>query len=194
MKEHYTDSEVRQLQVLFDQKKTDAEIAAIMGRPVSGIKSKRQTLRLLRPTIVDIKKKKAHKWKDWEELFIRNYWRTKSDRWMAKKLGVSLAVYKAKRRSMTTYVDGRRCSLDKGRFHKKGIRQTWTYNQEQFLIEHYPTHSAKDIARYVGHSRQAVIKKANTMGLKKAYFPCPNSYPPIESYYNSQTFTPTLIQ
>lgn len=64
MKEHYTDSEVRQLRGLFEQKKTDAEIAAIMGRPISGIKSKRQTLRLLRPTIVDIKKKKAHKWRD----------------------------------------------------------------------------------------------------------------------------------
>ena len=194
MKEHYTESEVRQLQVLFEQKKTDAEIAAIMGRPVSGIKSKRQTLRLLRPTIVDIKKSKAHKWKDEEEIFIRNYWRTKSDRWMAKKLGVSVSVYKAKRRSMTTRVDGKLQRLVDNRWGKKGCRRTWTFNQEEFLKQHYPTHSSADLARYLGRTPTAIIKKANTMGLKKDFFPGKQGYPPIEPYYDGQSFTPTLIQ
>ena len=193
MKEHYTDKEVLWLRLLFEQGHSDTEIAAILERTASGIQSKRQTLRLLRPTCVDIKRKKAHRWTKDEEEFILNYWYTKTDEWMAAKLKVSVAAYKYKRKSMNTYANGKKRRLVKDWTQKKGRHTSWTFNQEQFLIERYPTHSSADIARYLGRNPAAIIKKANTMGLKKEYFPGKRGYPPIEQYYDENTFTPTLI-
>lgn len=146
----YTATELEHLRILFKQKKSDEQIAAIMGRGVCGIRQKRRQLGLHRPDAVAIGIKKGHKWTEDELQFIRNYWRTKSDEWMAKKLGVTVSSYKHKRRKMTIQtLDGRK-RLVKAWTHRKGRHDTWTHNQEEFLREHYPTHSAKELSAYLG--------------------------------------------
>ena len=77
--------------------------------------------------------------------------------------------------------------------HKKGRRDTWTYNQEEFLRENYPTHSAKELSAYLGRKENAIQWKAKRMGLKKAYNPGRGGYEPIEQYYNHETFKPKQI-
>lgn len=193
-RQRYTDSELEHLRTLFKQKKSDEQIASIMGRGLQGIKAKRRQLGLHRPDAVAISIKKGHKWTDDDLLFIRNYWREQTDRWMARKLGVSVSSYKHKRQKMVVQtLEGRR-RLVKTWTHKKGRRDTWTYNQEEFLREHYPTHSAKQLMPYLGRDENAIQWKAKRMGLKKAYNPGRKGYPPVEQYYNPETFKPKLIK
>lgn len=189
----YTATELEHLRILFKQKKSDEQIAAIMGRGVTGIRQKRRQLGLHRPDAVAIGIKKGHKWTEDELQFIRNYWRTKSDEWMAKKLGVTVSSYKHKRRRMTIQtLDGRK-RLVKAWTHRKGRHDTWTHNQEEFLREHYPTHSAKELSAYLGRKENAIQWKAKRMGLKKAFTPGRKGYDPIEQYYNPTTFKPKQI-
>lgn len=192
-RQRYTASELEQLRILFNQKKSDEQIAAIMGRGVEGIRYKRRLLGLHRPDAVAISQKKGHKWTEEELQFIRNYWRTQSDEWMAKKLGVTVNVYKHKRHKMTaTTMDGRK-RLVKTWTQRKGRHDTWTYNQEEFLRENYPTHSAKELGKYLGRKENAIQCKANRMGLTKAFNPGRNGYEPIEKYYNPETYKPKQI-
>lgn len=192
----YTKKELEHLRILFKQKKSDEQIAAIMGRGVTGIRQKRRQLGLHRPDAVDISIKNGHNWTEDELRFIRNYWRTKSDKWMAKKLGVSVSSYKHKRQRMKTLsLTGREVSARyiKRWTHQKGRHDTWTYNQEEFLRDNYPTHSAKELAKYLGRGENAIQWKAKRMGLKKAFNPGRKGYKPIEQYYNPTTFKPKQV-
>lgn len=189
----YTKKELEHLRILFKQKKSDEQIAAIMGRGVTGIRQKRRKLGLHRPDAVAISIKKGHKWTEEELQFIRNFWRTQSDEWMAKKLGVSVCSYKHKRQKMSVQTLEGKKRLVKTWTHKKGRRDTWTYNQEEFLRENYPTHSAKELSAYLGRKENAIQWKAKRMGLKKAYNPGRGGYEPIEQYYNHETFKPKQI-
>lgn len=194
-KKKYTEQELEHIRLLFKQKKTDEEIARIMGRGVEGIKAKRRQLGLNRPDAVAIKN--GHNWTEDELQFIRNYWRTKTDKWMAKKLGVSVSAYKHKRQRMTTLtLTGREkpAGYIKRWTHAKGRHVTWTYTQEEFLKEHYPHHSAKELAKYLGRKENTIQCKAHRMGLKKAYNPGRKGYQPIEQYYNPETYVPKMIQ
>ena len=189
----YTAKELEHLRILFRQKKSDDEIAAIMGRGINGIRQKRRQLGLHRPDAVALTAKHCHRWTEDELLFIRNYWRTKTDKWMAQKLGVSLASYKKKRQRMAVCTpDGIR-RLVKSWTNRKGRHDTWTFNQEEFLREHYPTHSAAELSAYLGRRENAIQYKAHRMGLKKAYNPGRKGYKPIEQYYDNKTFKPTQI-
>lgn len=195
-KPHYTFSEIEQLRNLFNQNKSDEEIASIMGRGIEGIKAKRRRLGLLRPDAVEISIKNGHNWTKNDLQFICNYWRTKSDKWMAEKLGVSVSSYKHKRQRMiltspTGHVKPAR--FIKHWTHKKGSHITWTFNQELFLRENYPTHSAKDLAAYLGRNENAIQWKAKRMGLKKNFNPGRKGYEPLEQYYDPTKFKPKLI-
>lgn len=192
-RQRYTAKELEHLRILFTQKKSDEQIAAIMGRGVTGIRQKRRKLGLHRPDAVAISIKKGHKWTEEELQFIRNFWRTQSDEWMAKKLGVSVSSYKHKRQKMSVQTLEGKKRLVKTWTHKKGRRDTWTYNQEEFLRENYPTHSAKELSAYLGRKENAIQWKAKRMGLKKAYNPGRGGYEPIEQYYNHETFKPKQI-
>lgn len=192
-RQRYTAKELEHLRILFKQKKSDEQIAAIMGRGVTGIRQKRRKLGLHRPDAVAISIKKGHKWTEEELQFIRNFWRTQSDEWMAKKLGVSVSSYKHKRQKMSVQTLEGKKRLVKTWTHKKGRRDTWTYNQEEFLRENYPTHSAKELSAYLGRKENAIQWKAKRMGLKKAYNPGRGGYEPIEQYYNHETFKPKQI-
>ena len=88
--------------------------------------------------------------------------------------------------------DGTR-RLVKSWTHRKGRHDTWTFNQEEFLREHYPTHSAAELSAYLGRRENAIQYKAHRMGLKKAYIPGRKGYKPIEQYYDNKTFKPTQI-
>ena len=196
-KKRYTKNELTQLRLLFKQGKSDESIAAIMGRGVEGIKAKRRQLGLHRPDAVAISIKNGHKWTKDELEFIRNYWRTQSDEWMAKKLGVTVSTYKHKRQRMTvSTLSGKpkNAGYIKRWTQAKGRHDTWTYTQEEFLREKYPSHSAKDIARYLGRSENAIQWKAKRMGLRKNYNPGRKGYQPIENYYSKKTFKPQLIR
>lgn len=108
-------------------------------------------------------------------------------------LGVTVSCYKHKRQRMTVQtIDGKK-RLVKAWAHRKGRHDTWTYNQEEFLRENYPTHSAKELAAYLGRKENAIQWKAKRMGLKKAFFPGRKGYEPIEKYYNPTTFKPKQI-
>ena len=192
-KTRYTEDEIEHLRILFKQKKSDEEIASIMGRGVEGIRYKRRRLGLHRPDAVAISVKKGHKWTKDELQFIRNFWNKKTDRWMASKLGVSVRTYKHKRQRMVIVTIEGRKRLIKKWTQAKGRRLTWTYNQEEFLRENYPTHSAKELAEYLGRKENAVQYKAKRMGLKKAFSPGRKGYGPVEKYYNPQTFKPKQI-
>lgn len=195
-KKRYTSTEIEHLRTLFAQKKSDEEIAAIMGRGIEGIRYKRRKLGLHRPDAVAITIKKGHKWTEDELQFIRNYWNTKTDKWMAKKLGVSVSSYKHKRQRMTIETPTGRikpANYIKRWTQRKGRHDTWTYNQEEFLREHYATHSAKELAKYLGRKENAVQYKAKRMGLKKAYIAGRKGYQHIERYYNPETFKPQPI-
>lgn len=159
----YTEKEKEWLRILFEQKKSDEEISAIMGRTVRSVADQRRKLRLKRLTISEVAHMKSKKWTKYEIDFICNYWKEKSDTWMARKLGVTYGVYKKKRLEL---------GFRKPEKLKRGIRKTWTYAEEEFMKEHYPTHNAKDIARHLKrHSAQGVIEKAKKLGLRKAYSP-----------------------
>lgn len=192
-KKRYTKTEIEQIKILFQQKKSDEKIASIMGRGVEGIRQKRRQLGLHRPDAVAISVKKGHKWTKDELEFIRNYWRTQSDEWMVKKLGVTVSTYKHKRQRMTIVTIEGRKRLVKKWTQAKGRRLTWTYTQEEFLREKYPSHSAKELAKYLGRKENAIQWKAKRMGLKKAFIPGRKGYDPIENYYNPQTFKPKQI-
>ena len=192
-KKRYTATEIEHLRILFKQKKSDEEIAAIMGRGIEGIRYKRRKLGLHRPDAVAITLKHSHKWTADELQFIRYYWRTKSDKWMAKKLGVTVSCYKHKRQRMKeTTMEGTH-RLVKRWTQRKGRHDTWTVNQEEFLREHYPTHSAKELTKYLQRGENAIQYKAKRMGLKKSYIAGRKGYQPIEQYYNPKTFNPKPI-
>lgn len=192
--QRYTEKELVWITRLFEQGRSDEEIATTVGRTVYGIRWKREKMGLFRPSAIEISKQQGHKWTDEEILFIKNYWNSQTDEWMAKKLGVTVRVYRLKRQKMTVNtIDGSKRLL-KSWIHRKGRHITWTWGQEEFLREHYPTHGAADIARYVGHTKKAVIHKANRMGITKDYKPGEKGYPPVEQYYNSDTFQPKIIK
>lgn len=197
-KNRYTKNELTQLRLLFNQGKSDESIAAIMGRGIEGIKAKRRQLGLHRPDAAAISIKNGHKWTKDELEFIRNYWRTKTDEWMAKKLGVTVSSYKHKRQRMTTVstLSGKpkNAGYIKRWTQAKRRHDTWTYTQEEFLREKYPNHSAKDIARYLGRSENAIQWKAKRMGLRKDYIAGRKGYQPVENYYSKETFKPQLIK
>lgn len=196
-KQMYTSKEIEHLRILFKQKKSDEEIAAIMGRGLQGIKAKRRQLGLHRPDAVAISIKNGHKWTKDELEFIRNYWRTQSDEWMAKKLGVTVSTYKHKRQRMTVSTlssKPKNAGYIKRWTQAKGRHDTWTYNQEEFLRENYPTHSAKELTKYLGRGENAIQWKAKRMGLKKAFIPGRKGYKPIETYYDNRTYKPQLIK
>ena len=196
-KKRYTKTELDHLRILFKQKKTDEQIAEIMGRGIEGIRAKRRQLGLHRPDAVAISIKNGHKWTEDDLQFIRNYWNTKTDKWMAKKLGVSVSAYKHKRQRMTiSSLTGRPkpAKYIKRWTQAKGRHDTWSYNQEEFLRENYPTHSAKELTKYLGRRENAIQYKAKRMGLKKAYIAGRKGYKPIEQYYNPETYTPKMIE
>lgn len=115
-------------------------------------------------------------WTNDELMFIRNFWREKSDKWMANKLGVPIHIYKYRRQ---------RLKLFKPWTIRKGRRTSWTYAQEVFLCTYYPTHSAKDIARHLNRSIDAIRHKAKRMNLKKNFNPGRRGFRPIDNYYNN---------
>ena len=194
MNKHYTQEETETIRAMFAGKRSDEEIAAALGRTATGITIKRRQLGLHRPDAVAIAKKKAHKWTADELEFIKSYWNKKTDEWMARKLGVTIPTYKKKRQRMTVVtIDGKR-RLVKEWTHRKGRRLTWTFAHEEFLREHYPTHSAADIGRYLGRKENTIQTKARRMGLKKAHNPGKKGFPPIEQYYDKATFKPKTIQ
>lgn len=117
-----------------------------------------------------------HIWTDDEVLFIRNFWRNKSDKWMANKLGVPVHVYKYRRQQM---------HLLKHWTNLKGRCMSWTFAQVEFLRTHYPDHSCYEIAKYINHSTAAIKKKAKRLGLSKSLNPGRRGFDPIENYYNN---------
>lgn len=185
----YTEDELNSIRLLFEAGKSDEEIAQAIGRPLTGVKIKRTQMRLLRPSAVELSKRHAHKWTKDEEEFILNFWREKSDKWMAKKLGVTLAQYKKKRSRMKNS-KGR---LIKTWTQRKNYHNAWTFNQEEFLREKYPYHSAGEIARYLGKSVTSVWTKAHRMGLCKGYNAGRKGYPLIEQYYDNENFVPKQV-
>lgn len=192
--QRFSKKEIAWIKTLFEQGRSDEDIALTLGRSVGGVCRKRGQMGLYRPDAIAISIEQGHKWTDEEILFIKNYWNSQTDEWMAKKLGVTVRVYRWKRQKMTVNtIDGSKRLL-KSWIHRKGRHITWTWAQEEFLREHYPTHGAADIAHYVGHTKKAVIHKANRMGITKDYKPGEKGYPPVEQYYNSDTFQPKLIK
>lgn len=182
----YTAEEKLQLRTMFEQGKSDEAIAEAMGRTVIGVQYMRRKMKLFRPDAVEISREKGHQWTEEEELFISNYWKTQTDSWMAKKLGVSVSAYKHKRRRMKVQTLGgeKPAGYIKNWERAKGRRRTWTFKQEEFIREHYPTHSAAEIAQYLGRGENAIQWKAKRMGLKKAYISGRRGYERIENYYN----------
>lgn len=171
-KPRYTAKDIEWLTLLFEQGRTDAEIARIMGRGVKGIMQKRRALRLHRPDCIAITQANCKRWDKHELEFIRNYWRDLSDTRMARKLGVTLSCYKHKRLSM---------GLRKEWERRKGRRRTWSFNDELFLRENYGTRSAKEIAKYLNRKENAVQYKAYRLGLSKDYNPGRRGYQPISN-------------
>jgi hypothetical protein len=167
----YTAKDKEWIKTLFDQGRTDAEIASIMGRTEVGIMVKRRQMGLHRPDCVAISQAAGKKWSKEELTFIRNYWKELSDLRMAKKLRVSVSCYKHKRQRM---------GLTKDWEQKKGRRRSWTFSQELFLTQNYATHSAADIARHLGKKENTVQYKAKRMGLKKDYIPGRKGYKALE--------------
>ena len=46
-------------------------------------------------------------------------------------------------------------------------RLHWTEKQVEYLCKHYPTGNRDEIAKYLGFSRQALRRKANSLGLRR---------------------------
>lgn len=179
----YTKEEKLQIRLMFEQGKSDEQIAETMGRPLGGVLYMRRKMGLHRPDAVELTRQKGHQWTEEEELFIRNFWREKSDRWMAAKLGVSESAYKHKRQRMSETTLGEKKPMIKEWTRKKGRRLSWTFMEEQYMIEHYPWHSAAEIGKVLGKRENTIQCKAKRMGLKKAYNPGRRGYGPIENYY-----------
>lgn len=185
-KTRYTDKEKMQLRLMFEQGKSDEEIAEAIGRTLIGVTFKRRKMGLMRADAIELNKVNCHQWTEEEELFITSYWREMTDSWMAKKLGVSVSAYKHKRKRMKVQTLGgeKPAGYIKNWKGKKGVRRSWTFKQEEFMKEHYPTHSAAEIAKYLNKSENAVQYKASRMGLRKNYIAGRRGYEKIERYYN----------
>lgn len=183
MKEKYTKEEKLQMRLMFEQGKSDEQIAEVMGRTLCGVAYMRRKMGLHRPDAVELTRQKGHQWTEEEELFIRNFWKEKSDRWLAAKLGVSLAALKKKRQRMSETTLGEKKRMTKDWERQKGKRRSWKFSEEQYMIEHYPWHSAAEIGEALGRKENAIQYKAYRMGLKKAYIPGRRGYGPIENYY-----------
>ena len=166
-KPRYTDADKEWLTLLFEQGKSDSEIAAIMGRTETGVSQKRRALRLHRPDAIALTMEKAHRWSKDDLLFINNYWRDLTDRQMARKLGVTLSTYKHKRQRMGFFKDWEQ---------RKDRRRTWSFSDELFLRENYGTRSAKDIAEHLHRKENTIQCKAHRLGLKKDYIPGRRGY------------------
>jgi len=181
----YTAKESEHLRILFAQGNTDEQIAAVMGRTLRSVADHRRKLRLLHMSAVDMAVKKSKHWSRDEVDFICNFWKEKNDKWMAKKLKTTEAVYKNKRREL---------GFQKHWRQKKGLRRSWTFSDEEFLRQHYTTHSAKNIAALMKgrHTPYAIICKANKLGLRKETRPGRHGFPPIDlrdPYYQPLTRT-----
>lgn len=181
----YTAKEIEHLRILFAQGNSDEQIAAVMGRTPRSVADHRRKLRLLHMSAVDMAVKKSKHWSRDEVDFICNFWNEKTDKWMARKLRTTEAVYKSKRLEL---------GFSKHWRHKKGLRRNWTFSDEEFLRQHYATHSAKDIAANMQgrHTAYAVICKANSLGLRKEKRPGRHGFPPIDlrdPYYQPLTST-----
>lgn len=153
----YTEKELLHIRLLFEQGKSDSEIAAIMGRTEIGVRLKRQKLRLFRPDCVAMTVEKS-KWNKEMELFITNYWKDLTDLQMARKLGVTRQAYKRKRQRMGFF------KYDEQR---KDRRRTWTFTEELFMIENHGKLTAKQIGKHLGRHYTAINTKAMRMGITK---------------------------
>ena len=169
----YTAKEIEQLRILVAQGNSDEQIAAVMGRTPRSVADHRRRLGLLRMSAADMAAKKSKHWTRDEVDFICNFWNEKTDKWMAKKLRVTEAVYKNKRHELGFY---------KHWLHKKGLRRSWTFSEEEFLRQHYHNHSAKDIAAHMQgrHSPYAIKLKAAKLELRKEYRPGRHGFSPID--------------
>ena len=157
-KRRWTPAELEQLAILFSQHNSDEKIASILNRTTLSVKIKRRQLRLFYPDAVDIAIENSHRYTDEECDFIRYYYQKKSDTWMAKKLRVSIHSYKHQRARM---------NLKKMDQQKKGLRRSWHFKEEQFLIDHYKDASYKDIAKILKRKENTVAYKAYRLGLRK---------------------------
>lgn len=160
----YTEEENDWLKILFGQKKSDEEIALIMGRTQRSVDNQRRKLGLLRQDACALMKKRCKHWTRDEIEFICNYWAEKSDKWMAGKLGVNVSVYRRERGKL---------GFRKLKTRQAGVRKKWRFSEEEFLRRHYPTHSAEEVAAHLGgrYTAIAVRRKAKRIGLGKSYNP-----------------------
>lgn len=99
----YSEKEIQRLRILFHQKKSDEQIADIMGRTPRSVADHRRKVGLTYPSAVDMAVKKSKHFTPAEVDFICNFWEEKTDRWMANKLRVTEAVYKNKRHELGFY-------------------------------------------------------------------------------------------
>ena len=162
MSNHYQrwdSSQEAQLRILFSQKKSDEQIAEIMGRTKSAVETRRIKLGLLYHTAIDIAVKKSHKWTEDEIQFIRLYWLSKKNKWMTRKLGVSVTQYK--------YIRKRLGLLKENRQHLDDRRYT---PLEKYYIEiAYGVIQATRIAKTLHRKPRAILTYAQRHGLKSPY-------------------------
>ena len=175
----YTAAETEQLRILFAQGLSDEEIAAVIGRTAPSVYGRRLRLGLKHPNAADMAAANAKHWTEDEVLFIKNYWKLKTDIWMANKLGVKLNAYVYKRKQM---------GLKKNWRVKSGIRQSWKFADEEFLRKHYGRHSCQDIADHLDgrYTVAAIYRKARILGLTKDYCNCGKRYPLIDDNYQRE--------
>ena len=146
------------MRLMFAQGKSDEQMADSLQRTVLAVLRKRARLHLLRPTAADISVANGKKWTEDEDLFIENYWREKTDAWMARKLGVSKTIYVRHRRKR---------GFLKTWEARKDRRKSWKWSEEQFLLNYYHTHSAAETGRRLGRTTSAIHSKALRLGCKK---------------------------
>lgn len=164
----YTAAELEQLRLMFAQGRTDEEMSRALCRSMESIMRHRYRLGLKRPGACERSVEQGHRWTEEETQFVRNYWREKSDRWMAAKLGVPVGVYRRKRRSLEYCApDGQKRRCLKSRYRQKGMRRTWRFAEEQYLIDHYAALTAEEIARRLGKKPHSVRNKVAYLGLRK---------------------------
>lgn len=162
MSSHYQrwdSTQEAQLRILFSQKKTDEQIAEIMGRTKFSVQSRRLKLGLLHPTATDIARKKSHKWTDDEIQFIRLYWLTKKNKWMARKLGVTVPQYKYIRNRLRLMKDNRQ-QLDDRRY---------TPLEKYYIEIAYGVIPATRIAKTLNRTPRSILIYAHRHGHKSPY-------------------------
>lgn len=97
-------------------------------------------------------------WTHEEIRFLRDHYLTMTYEELAREFGCSGPTVCAKCKQLGLQ---RKPLLSENTIH-------WTDEQERYLIEHFPTEPACDIAEHLGISYPTVLKKAKAMGLKKS--------------------------